>query len=107
MDTAILLAVPTMIGRGVQRVHDQRTRKWTTLRIGGVRSHFLIATLRENRDRSPPKSVEVSAWFYFGMGRTIVAFSFSETSPSLPSIRYLIFNCFAIPEAGSPPKLWL
>ena len=43
------------------------------------------------------KLQDLSAPLYFGMGSTIVAFSFSETSPSLPSIRYLIFSCFTIP----------
>lgn len=44
---------------------------------------------------------------YLGIGSTTVAFSFSETSPSLPSIRYLILSCLMVPGAGSPPKLSL
>lgn len=44
---------------------------------------------------------------YLGIGSTSVAFSFSETSPALPLIRYLIVNCLTTPGAGSPPKLSL
>ena len=51
--------------------------------------------------------VGMSTSLYFGIGSTIMAFSLSETSPSLPSIRYLIFSCFTMPAAGSPPKLSL
>ena len=39
---------------------------------------------------------------HFGIGSTIVAFSFSETSPSLPLIRYWIFSCLRTPGVGSP-----
>lgn len=48
------------------------------------------------------KCRDLLALLYCGIGRTIREFSLSETSPSLPLIRYRIFNCFAIPWAGSP-----
>jgi len=42
---------------------------------------------------------------YFGMGSKIAAFSANDASPSLPLMRYLIFNCLGVFGAGSPPKL--
>jgi len=44
---------------------------------------------------------------YFGMGSTMAAFSGKVASPDLPLMRYWTFNCFTVPDAGSPPKLVL
>lgn len=59
--------------------------------------------------RSPRYEERVNSgpYRYFGIGRTIMAFSPRVTLPFLPLMRYSILSCFTMPEAGSPPKLSL
>ncbi len=79
---------------------SQGAQRQTVEPIGAHRSARLV---RRQGD-APHRSNSENQLPYFTMGSTTGLFSLSNTSPSLPSMRYWIFNCFTVPGAGSPPK---